>query len=382
MNTETLIIPGAFGLSSGITLNQIKYDLTIGEPHLSHFPTEFIDDLKNIKNIHQYYSSLGDIELRNKIRNKFYKNLSTENIVITHGAIGAIDVIFRAMLTADSNILIPNPGFPPYEQLAKFANAKILKYKINFNDNQCQIDWEQLRSLVNHETKLILINTPHNPTGRVFTKVDKSELIKLLNDFPQLSFLVDEVYRELIFTEDICLDFADIIERGFIVGSFSKIYPLQGARVGWLATNQGNLNLIVPYLNNAYGAISSFGQELAKTFINNNLSYQDVYCFSKNNTKEILDNLKIKYVDPQGAIYFFIYIGADVNFKVQLLKERGVFVIPGRNFGSHGENYIRICFAHPHDHIKAALEIIAEIISIDSLGIDQDVAVKVSGEKC
>lgn len=362
MKTEIQETPGAFGLAQTLPKIDQIYDLSIGEPRLSFFPQSVLEDLFNVQKLHFYYPSMGDTCLKKMILDKFYGGIEDQAIAITHGAIGAIDIIFRLTLSEGAEVLLPDPGFPPYEQLANFTKASVKKYNLQFLNAEQTINWDEVRSLITNRTKLMVINTPHNPTGRVFTQKDKLEFESLLIDFPGLMFVVDEVYRELIFDERSSMSFNHLLSRGFVVGSFSKMYPLQGARVGWLVTDNEKMKRIIPYLNNAYGAISSFGQELAKSFLVRKLNYQEVYAYAKKQTQKKLDELKLTYVEPEGAIYFFLYVGLNEQEIVQTLKDKGVYVIAGGQFGRNGLGYVRICFAQPTEQMNSALEIIAHVL--------------------
>ena len=277
---------GAFGLKQMkvepgniLASNEVRknYNLTLGEPRLSDFPYELFDQLKNIPQINNYYPSLGDPGLRQNIIDKYYGHLSTSNIIITHGAIGALDVILRSTLDADSEILLPDPGFPPYEKQAQLTGAKIIKYNINLYSNASLIDWDHILKNITDKTRIILLNSPHNPSGKIFTLKDRDFLKQILVHYPNLNFVMDEVYRDLIYSGLPHYDMVEFIERGYIINSFSKIYPLQGARIGWVVSNAENIQKMSLIYNNAYGAISSFGQELAKLLLAKNVDYMPRY---------------------------------------------------------------------------------------------------------
>lgn len=361
----------AFGLdnkrANPINLDH-HYDLRIGEPKLSPFPTDVLDDLYDQKNIHCYYPSHGDPKLREMLLNKYYPLQTIDNIAITHGTMGALDFILRASFAQDqdSEILIPDPGFPPYNKLAQFSNARILRYRLNLEANpnsveSCEscINWEHVESLITEKTKLILINSPHNPTGKTLSEVDYLCFVRLLEDHPNLSFLMDEVYRELIYDHKIHYDFSSFINRGYVVGSFSKMYPLQGARIGWLLTSNEKMKELTPYFNNATGAISSFGQELAKGVLERDLSFKEQYQEAATDVQNILDAFDVDYIRPEGAFFVFIKYSMSGVVMADELADLGVDVVPGVLFGPSGENYIRASFAQAPDVLQKAFLIIA-----------------------
>ncbi|MBC7715194.1 MAG: pyridoxal phosphate-dependent aminotransferase [Rhizobacter sp.] len=346
-----------------------KINMTLGEPRLSEFPYELFDELKKIDKINNYYSSLGDEELRAKIIEKYYSKLSLDNIAITHGAIGALDIIFRANVKAGDEVMLPDPGFPPYEKLAIFSGARVEKYEINFHDDETLINWKSLYAHVSKKTKIILINSPHNPTGKIFTEKDLYFLKGLLDFYPELIFIMDEVYRDLIYTQQDHLDLSCLINRGYIVNSFSKIYPLQGARIGWTLTNKENINKITPYLNNAFGAISSFGQELAKLLLKRNPDYLEKYKEARTFSCSILDFYGVDYIIPSGALFIFINYGLPDLEMVQQLDTLGILAVSGAAFGKLSAGYVRFSFAQEISHLKEAFHIIGRHWSEKNSGI-------------
>ncbi|MDD4974703.1 MAG: pyridoxal phosphate-dependent aminotransferase [Bacteriovorax sp.] len=355
----------AFGLDRKISsLNHLhleRFDLRIGEPKISPFPTEVFEELSHKKNINCYYPSHGDLELREMIIDKFYEERLIDNIAITHGTMGALDFIFRANLNSDSEILLPDPGFPPYTKLAEFSEAKVKKYSLNLSiDAESFINWDQVESLITKRPTLLLLNSPHNPTGKILTDMDLVRFEEMLFKYPQLSFVMDEVYRSLIYGQKTHYNFSSFINRGYIVGSFSKMYPLQGARIGWVLTSTDNMKKLSPYFNNAAGAMSSFGQEIVKSILKKKLSFKKNYYEAFTIAKEILDLYRVDYVNPDGAFFLFIKYEIPDLAVVDELAALGVEVVPGSAFGSNGANYIRASFAQQADILQKAFTIIGK----------------------
>jgi aspartate/methionine/tyrosine aminotransferase len=358
---------GAFGLKqlqveprNILTNVQEKkvYNLTLGEPRLSEFPYELLDQLKNVEQINNYYPSLGDQGLRQSILDKYYGHLKTSNIIITHGAIGALDVILRSTLDSTSEILLPNPGFPPYEKLAQLTGARIIKYNINLYSSASLVDWDHILKNVTDQTKILLLNSPHNPSGKLFTLKDRDFLKQLLLHYPNLMFVMDEVYRDLIYSTLSHYDLTEFIDRGYIINSFSKIYPLQGARIGWVIASEENTQKMSVIYNNAYGAISSFGQELAKLLMAKNIDYIPRYYEAREAGCKILDHYGVDYLFPNGAFFIFVnYMRSDLDV-ISELKELGVHAVPGSAFGTLGTGYIRVSFAQTSEVLRESFHII------------------------
>ena len=353
----------AFGVSysssNDIHPDAELYDLRIGEPKISPFPSEVFAELKNNKNINSYYPSHGDLNLREMIIEKYYSQGTVNNIAITHGAIGACDFIFRSILNKDTEILLPDPGFPPYVKMAEFAQSKIIKYPINLlPGSRTSIHWDQLENLITAKTKIILLNSPHNPTGKVFTPTDRDHFKSIILKYPHINFIMDEVYRDLIYKDNIHFDFSEHVNSGFIVGSFSKVFPLQGARIGWILTSTNNIKKLSPYLNYAAGAMSSFGQEIAKSVLIKKLDYGKYYFDALLFATKILDSYQVDYIEPEGAFFIFIKYSRNDIVITQELSELGIGVVPGSSFGSNGTSYIRLSFAQIPKVLEKSMHII------------------------
>lgn len=350
----------AFGLTTAPQVNTLQMpemiDLTIGEPRLSALPTEFVQKLTQIQDIQRYYPAQGSVSLRQSLIEKFYPQIQLQQICITHGAIGALDLILRAICNPGDHILLPDPGFPPYEKLAQFSKVNVSRYRLNScEENLYAINWNSVTAALTPYTRLIILNSPSNPTGQLFTKRDKLKLIEILQKYPQLSFVMDEVYREMIF-EGEHTETSDLIDRGFVVGSFSKMYPLAGARIGWLIGNEKQLQKIYPYLSFAFGSMSSFGQELALQFLQTKANFSERYHQVLNLIIPVLDHWQIKYVKPHGGFFLWIqtpYLGSELT--VQLLQ-LGLKVVPGESFGPSGAYFIRVCFSQEPEILKQGLD--------------------------
>lgn len=353
----------AFGLDQPLKNNLMPIlDLAVGQPLLSQFPKHMYDNFYSNKKINRYYPASGDEKLKSLILSKYYPKLNTDHISITNGAIGALDFIFRIRREENSSVLIPNPGFPPYEKLAEYSQHQIKKYHIDLKSNQALIDWNNLMPLIDHDTRLLLINSPHNPTGKILHKIDYQNLLSIIEKYPKLYLVFDEVYRDLIYTQHPHYDFSHILNRSYIVGSFSKVFPLQGARIGWVITSRENQEELAPLMYNVNGAVSSYGQELAKSFLKKDISFFNVYNQSRKMVLKELDQYGIKYLNPEGAFYIFIKVDCnEQDFQKYLLK-KGIKVLNGQNFGSLGKGYIRISFAQDFNVIKDAIKIMAHYL--------------------
>lgn len=358
----TTVTSQAFGLDKKVSPNRSAdlefLDLRIGEPRLSPFPFEILNELYDRPQVNCYYPSHGDFQLREMILSRYYPGFSLDNMAITHGTMGALDFVMRAFLDDQKEILIPDPGFPPYMKMAEFTGAKVLRYKLNLDGEKNFINWEHVDELVSPKTKFILINSPHNPTGKILSAGDYQQFHKFLEKHKHVSFIIDEVYRDLIFGERRHFDFSPYIDRGFIVGSFSKMFPLQGARIGWVFSSVDSMKRLAVYFNNIAGAMSSFGQELAKSILRRELNFIDPYVNALFQTKKILNSYHVDYIIPESAFFVCVRYDVDGSQIADELDELGVGVVSGEFFGDGLKNYIRASFAQNPDTLKKAFTII------------------------
>ena len=354
-----------FGLSSTTEVAKEKksINLGVGEPHHSLFPINELLEIWNVPKISKYYPPFGDKTLKNQIIQRYYEGIKEESIIITNGGIGALDLIFRAHLRQGDIVLIPNPGFPPYKQMALLQQATVKRYDIALQNSDYLINWNSLESEISPETKFLVINSPHNPTGKVLTLFDEKKLEVLLQQYPKLTIIVDEVYRDIIFNGAKHINLYKYTDRIIVVGSFSKMFPMQGARIGWVMANHDTLAKIKPFVQNCIGAVSSFGQEVAKKLLASNISFYDLY---KNNlalATAILDKHKISYILPQGSFYVYIKTLSNSRKVYSDLKDLGVVVIPDEIFGSHTYSYMRVSLSNTQENIQQGIEIICNYLN-------------------
>ena len=199
--------------------------------------------------------------------------------------------------------------------------------------------------------------------GKIITIGEYNKIISLLEGYPKLSIVMDEVYRELIYNGLEHVDFSALIDRTYIIGSFSKTFPIQGARIGWVVTNSEKQKALEPLFQNTYGSVSSYGQELAKKIIREKLSYYQLYDNSRIKIINELNKRGLEYLVPEGTFYIFLKVGMDDQTFQKLLLVDNVKVLSGSLFGKRGKGYIRISFAQDFSIIQSSLDIIVDVLN-------------------
>ena len=328
--------------------------LTIGEPE---FNTD--DLIKNsVKlaldhNVTHYPSGQGLPELRKAISEFESKNnvmnYTSDEIIITNGSTEGLASTFLALLNEGDEVIIPAPMYVSYLPMIQYCKAKLVQLdttKTNF-----QIDEDALNSCISERTKLIVITSPNNPTGVVYTK-DSLEAVKKVALKHRIFILSDDVYHQLVYTNDFhkLSDDPSIRHLLIVAQSYSKPYAMTGWRIGYLMADQPiatHINSIHSYL---VTGITSFIQRAAIDALKQDTTeIKRIYFDRLNRCKEILDKNNIPYVNPEGAFYLFINIGEfkmnSEDFCLKALNEYKVALVPGVYFSDLTDNYLRISYA-------------------------------------
>ncbi len=345
------------------------FHLNIGDPLKYDFRTpSFISEaLANAsysgKNF--YADSIGVIELREEI-SKFLKkkdnlDVSSDDIVITTGVTEAIYFILAAMIENGEELLIPGPTYPLYINNTKFYDGVPVEYELNEQD-----DWEpnidDLRKKITKKTQAILICSPNNPTGGLFSKEKVKEIIDLAGEY-NLPILSDEIYDQITYERDYVSP-ASLSKDVPIIGmnGFSKAHLVTGWRLGYLYYHDPENKLAdlkdgIAKLARARLSASTIAQYAAI----------EIFKRKNNHTSEMVRTLKerrdysykrlrqiegISCVNASGAFYLFPKVDLkefnkwknDKEFAIDLLKETGVCSVYGSGFGKYGEGHIRLTF--------------------------------------
>jgi aspartate/methionine/tyrosine aminotransferase len=268
--------------------------------------------------------------------------------------IGAVEVIAAAMLGVvepGEEILIPDPGWPNYEMGVLMQGARPVRYPL-VKENEFVPRIEDLEQRVTARTKVLIINTPANPSGTVFPR----EAIKALVEFAQrydLYLLADEVYDQLIYDGEHVSPAVYDPERTLSVYSFSKTYAMTGWRVGYIVTNEEIAELITKLQSPLISSVPSMLQKAAEAAL---AGPQDCVAAMRDSYRErrdaVVDLLKERgyyMYTPQGAFYILVDVGRSGldsrSFALRLLEERKVAVAPGTAFGEAGRQFVRVSLA-------------------------------------
>ena len=351
--------------------------LEIGEPDFDtpkHIVDAAIGALQRGET--HYTPSAGIVPLREAIAQEMAETRGIEvgpdQIVVVPGGKPIIFFTILALAQAGDEVVYPNPSFPIYESMINFVGAKGVPARLRM-ENDFRVDTDELRSLVNPRTKLIIINSPANPTSGVLTQEDLQAVadIAIENDCWVLS---DEIYSRILYTgqHHSIASLPGMLERTIILEGFSKTYAMTGWRLGYgvmpseLASHQARL------MTNSNSCTASFTQHAGIAALTGpqDESAQMVSAF-RERRQVIVDGLNalpgFKCLMPEGAFYAFPNIeGTGMKSKAladHLLQDASVALLSGTAFGSYGEGFLRLSYANSVVNIQKALAWIEESLS-------------------
>lgn len=346
------------------------YDFSLGNPDPEP-PAEVIAALREFANsdelkMHAYMNNAGYPDVRETIAQKINKEtglkLTSENVIMTVGAGGALNVVFKTLLNPGEEIIVFAPYFVEYNSYIDNHGGKI---KILDTDHKTFLpDVELLRKNITSNTKAVLINTPNNPTGVVYGIEILESIAKVLEEksteFGHTIYIIsDEPYRKLAYDVEVP-NILTIYRNAIMIDCFSKSLSLPGERMGYIATSPdaddiSTLMSGIIYCNRVLGYVNApalFQKVVAKAID----SSVDINIYKER--RDLLYNSLIKFgyecVKPDGAFYLFpkALIEDDIEFKNRALKYN-LLIVPGSGFGCPG--YFRLAYCCSLETIKNSL---------------------------
>jgi len=367
-NTGTSI----FAVMSALAREHHAINLSQGFPDfncpdkLIEYVHQFMLDGKN-----QYAPMQGVLHLREMISQKMMKFYGKyynpeEEITITAGGTQALFTAITAFISNDDEVIIFEPAYDSYSPSIQLNGGVTIPIKLN--ENNFSIDWEEVKSKISPRTKMIILNTPHNPSGTILTETDIKELNELVIK-NNLMVISDEVYEHIIFDGENHHSFAkyfELAERTLIVFSFGKTYHTTGWKIGYV--------LAPKYLTSEFRKVHQFNVFCVNTPIQlayaemmkdeqHYLSLPDFYQAKRDLFIALMRNSRFNITPSKGTYFQLLDYTSiselnDMEFSTWLAKEVGVAVIPLSPFYTEKikGKFIRICFAKSEDVLKTAAE--------------------------
>lgn len=344
--------------------------LEIGEPDFDT-PENIIEAACDAlhKSFTHYGPSAGMPQLRETIAQYVSETRGVEatadEVVVVPGGKPIIFFTIMALVEEGDEVIYPNPGFPIYESMIDFLGAKAVPIPLH-EEMDFRFDVDQLAGLINDRTKLIILNSPQNPTGGMLTKEDLEGIARAIGD-RNIMILTDEIYSRLIFEGEhhSIMSLPGMKDRCILLDGFSKTYAMTGWRMGYGVMRADLATHVARLMTNSNSCTASFTQMAGIEALRGPQGSVDEMCaeFKKRRDIMVAGLNQIKGFScrlPKGAFYVFPNIKktgwASKKLADALLDEAGVAALSGTAFGDFGEGYLRFSVANSIENIEKALE--------------------------
>jgi aspartate/methionine/tyrosine aminotransferase len=351
--------------------------LEIGEPDFDT-PKNIRDAaIKAINAGYTHYGpSTGIPELREAIAQYISKTrdikADPDEVVVTPGAKPIMFFSILALVNSGEEILYPNPGFPIYESMANFVGAKPVPIPLE-EKNDFRLDQEYVKEKITKKTKMIILNSPENPTGGVLTRDDLKVIADCIADRDDVFVLSDEIYSRIIYEgkHESIASLPGMKEKTILLDGFSKTYAMTGWRLGYGVMRKDLAQKIAQLQTNSNSCACTFTQMAGIEALKGSQTEPERMDAEFKKRREVivsgLNNIKgITCKKPRGAFYVFPNItGTGMDCRKlgdHLLYNAGVAVLPGTSFGKYGEGYLRLSFANSVENINKALNRISKAV--------------------
>ena len=348
--------------------------LEIGEPDFDT-PSNIIEAARTAlhKGWTHYGPSAGLPELRQTIADYISRtrnvHVAPEEVVVVPGGKPVMFYVITALAEEGDEVIYPNPGFPIYESMINFVGAKAVPIQLR-EELDFRLDVNELASKINDNTRLIILNSPHNPTGGVLTKKDVLDIAAAIGD-REIMVLSDEIYSRLLFEGEhfSIMSVEDFKDRTILLDGFSKTYAMTGWRMGYGVMRADLATQVARLQTNAVSCTASFSQIAGIEALKGDQSAVDKMRDEFQRRRDyMVDRLnRIKGFScrmPKGAFYVFPNITKtgwpSKKLADALLEQAGVAGLSGTSFGAFGEGYLRFSVANSMENIHKALDRIEE----------------------
>lgn len=345
------------------------FDFSLGNPNLP--PPEEVKkaiielvEKEEPTFLHGYMSNAGFEDVRekiaNSINNKFGTKFNFENIIMTVGAASGLNIVFKAILNPEDEVIVFAPYFSEYNNYIENYNGIVKVISPNLNNFEPNLN--ELKEKISNKTKAVLINTPNNPTGVVYSESTIKEISKILKEkeqeFGKQIFLIsDEPYRELVYDNKEVPYITKYYKDTIVVYSYSKSLSLPGERIGYVVVpneidDSKELAEAITIANRIIGCVNapSLMQRVIPYCLNAKVD-TDAYKKNRDLLYSIIRENKFECVKPEGAFYLFVKtpIEDDKEF-CSIAKKYNILVVPGSSFACPG--YVRIAYCTSYDMIE------------------------------
>ena len=291
------------------------------------------------------------------------------DVVVSVGAKMAIYNAIQAAINPGDEVIIPMPSWVSYSEMVKLADGVVVPVETKFDNRYC-LTPDELRKALTPKTRMIILCSPNNPTGSVYSAAELEGLVAVLRDYPEVYILADEIYNEIIYTAAPSMSsFADLEDRLIIINGVSKAYAMTGYRIGWLMSkNQAFVNACIRLQGQQLTCATMIAQKAAEAALTGDQKcvkeMRDIFAARCELICQLASEIPgLKFHKPEGAFYLFPDVsvwGTGDEVAEQLLEEAHVAVVSGSAFGC--PSCIRLSYAISEDEIRTAMSRLATFL--------------------
>jgi len=319
---------------------------------------------------HTFYThTAGCPELREAIGAKIFElqrvSYQPSEIMATVGATMAIYIAIRAFVGRGDNAIVVSPAYAIFGNAIIMAGGEARHVPLVRDTARLRLDLDRIRASIDATTRMIVVNSPSNPTGWVISAEEQAALCELAERH-DVMILADEVYERLTFGGPIAPSFASVVskrDRLIVVNSFSKSYNMTGWRLGWAQGSEAVIRVMYRAAEFVTSNPAAVAQQAGIVALRDGEAYIEWlrahYAARRTEVTSALRSLPgVSLLEPDGAFYAFLRIDGladSADFASRLLREAGVAVAPGVAFGAAGEGHVRLCFAATAQTVAEAL---------------------------
>ncbi len=317
-----------------------------------------------------YTNHAGLPALREKIAEQYpHLDLQPNQVCVTVGSQEAMTAAFLGIVDAGDEVLIPNPSFPAYENCVKISEGVPVFYRLPA-EKDFAFDIEEFKSKITPKTKVAVVISPSNPTGKIFTETDLKQIADVLKD-TGIYLISDEIYSDLYFTAEKPHSASEFYDRTVIVSGLSKSLSMTGWRVGWAASSQTDVIKATLTLHGFLTVCTSTISQKA-SLLGWTTEAEDAKAEAREIYKRrgdfLIDlfakELNLKATSPEGAFYTMLDVrelGDDIQVAEKFLANR-VITVPGVAFGSEAKGFLRVSFCQPEEKMAEGVRRMKEAL--------------------
>jgi aminotransferase len=347
-------------------------NLSIGEPDFDTPPHIIEAAIRAMKAGYTHYTvNAGFSEFRKTVSEKLRKENGIdadpeEEIMATAGGMGGLSLAMLTIIDPGDEVLIPNPGFPNYAAQVVLAGGKPISYPLK-EENNFRVDVNDIVKKITKKTKVILVNSPSNPTGSVLKEKELKNIADIALEH-ELLVISDEAYEAILYDGAKHISIAslpEMKEKTISIFTFSKTYAMTGWRIGFAVAQKEIIEGMLELQEHILVHPSSISQMAAIAALRGSKDYTQMmlkeYAERREIITEELNSMpRVTCLKPEGAFYVFPNIKktgmSSTEMAMNLLEKAKIITVPGTAFGEYGEGYIRISYSTSKEKIREAMD--------------------------